>query len=356
MRCRTVDRCLRPLRRFSAQRTSSGCCAVDRPAGRSALTAADRQLPDSCRTLFDLLTSYSFVRASWRLGAAGRADLGRHRHLVHRDGLGRAVCCADHRRPPLPTGATGSRVVATGRSPSASLCGADQRGASSRSAAHPVDHRVDRDAQHLLRAARSSSTGGKYIYLAARSGSAHGFSWFEFARTPTVMTVWGHAADPGAWWARSPRDLAAAQPHQYRPADLCARTATRMPRSASASVSFGLNVLVYCYMGLIAGIASLVQAQLAQSVAPDRTGRQGARCGGGRGARGCKLGGRRRARCWAPSWALALLAVLQNGLVLIGVSSYWNRRFSSGIDDPLSRCRSPPGRIEPDACAAKAIN
>src|SRR3954470_6808824 len=31
---------------------------------------------------------------------------------------------------------------------------------------------------------------------------------------------------------------------------------------------FGLNVLVYCYMGVMAGIASLVQAQLAQSVAP----------------------------------------------------------------------------------------
>src|SRR5256885_8729254 len=31
---------------------------------------------------------------------------------------------------------------------------------------------------------------------------------------------------------------------------------------------FGLNMLVYCYMGVMAGIASLVQAQLAQSVAP----------------------------------------------------------------------------------------
>lgn len=31
---------------------------------------------------------------------------------------------------------------------------------------------------------------------------------------------------------------------------------------------FALNMLVYCYMGVMAGIASLVQAQLAQSVAP----------------------------------------------------------------------------------------
>jgi simple sugar transport system permease protein len=86
---------------------------------------------------------------------------------------------------------------------------------------------------------------------------------------------------------------------------------------------FGLNVLVYCYMGFMAGVASLVQAQLAQSVAPTvLVGKEldvvaavvlgGASLMGGVGSvLGTILG-------------LALLAIIQNGLVLLGVSSYWS--------------------------------
>jgi simple sugar transport system permease protein len=89
---------------------------------------------------------------------------------------------------------------------------------------------------------------------------------------------------------------------------------------------FGLNMLVYCYMGVMAGIASLVQAQLAQSVAPTvLVGKEldvvaavvvgGASLMGGVGTvLGTFLG-------------LALLAILQNGLVLLGVSSYWSPLF-----------------------------
>lgn len=89
---------------------------------------------------------------------------------------------------------------------------------------------------------------------------------------------------------------------------------------------FGLNMLVYCYMGIMAGIASLVQAQLAQSVAPTvLVGKEldvvaavvlgGASLMGGVGTvLGTFLG-------------LALLAVLQNGLILLGVSSYWSSLF-----------------------------
>jgi len=89
---------------------------------------------------------------------------------------------------------------------------------------------------------------------------------------------------------------------------------------------FGLNMLVYCYMGVMAGIASLVQAQLAQSVAPTvLVGKEldvvaavvlgGASLMGGVGTvLGTFLG-------------LALLAVLQNGLILLGVSSYWSSLF-----------------------------
>ncbi|NBR12813.1 MAG: ABC transporter permease, partial [Alphaproteobacteria bacterium] len=89
---------------------------------------------------------------------------------------------------------------------------------------------------------------------------------------------------------------------------------------------FRLNILVYCYMGLTAGVASLIQAQLAQSVAPTvLVGKEldvlaavvlgGASLMGGVGTvLGTVLG-------------LALLAIMQNGLILIGVSSYWSQFF-----------------------------
>lgn len=89
---------------------------------------------------------------------------------------------------------------------------------------------------------------------------------------------------------------------------------------------FRLNILVYCYMGFTAGVASLIQAQLAQSVAPTvLVGKEldvlaavvlgGASLMGGVGTvLGTVLG-------------LALLAIMQNGLILIGVSSYWSQFF-----------------------------
>jgi simple sugar transport system permease protein len=89
---------------------------------------------------------------------------------------------------------------------------------------------------------------------------------------------------------------------------------------------FRLNLIVYGYMGFTAGIASLVQAQLAQSVAPTvLVGKEldvlaavvlgGASLLGGVGTVfGTVLG-------------LTLLAVMQNGLILLGVSSYWSQFF-----------------------------
>jgi simple sugar transport system permease protein len=86
---------------------------------------------------------------------------------------------------------------------------------------------------------------------------------------------------------------------------------------------FGLNLLVYGYMGVTAGIASLVHAQMVQSVSPSAlVGREldvlaavvlgGASITGGVGTvPGTVLG-------------LVLLAIVQNGLALLGVSSYWS--------------------------------
>ncbi|MBM3637753.1 MAG: ABC transporter permease [Alphaproteobacteria bacterium] len=100
-------------------------------------------------------------------------------------------------------------------------------------------------------------------------------------------------------------------------------------REAAQRLGFNvlhLNILVYCYMGFTAGVASLIQAQLAQSVAPTvLVGKEldvlaavvlgGASLMGGVGTvLGTVLG-------------LALLAIMQNGLILIGVSSYWSQFF-----------------------------
>ena len=86
-----------------------------------------------------------------------------------------------------------------------------------------------------------------------------------------------------------------------------------------------LNFLVYGYLGLIAGIASLVQAQLAQSVTPTvLVGKEldvlAAVVSAGPADRG-------RRHCIARNLGVTLLAILQNGLVLLGVSSYWNQWF-----------------------------
>jgi simple sugar transport system permease protein len=86
----------------------------------------------------------------------------------------------------------------------------------------------------------------------------------------------------------------------------------------------GLHMFVYCYLGLLAGIAAIVQAHIVQTVAPNAiVGRElevvaavvlgGASLAGGRGTvLGTILG-------------ITLVAVMQNGLTILGVSSYWHK-------------------------------
>jgi simple sugar transport system permease protein len=103
-------------------------------------------------------------------------------------------------------------------------------------------------------------------------------------------------------------------------------------RDAAERVGFNivrLNLIVYGYMGLIAGLAAIVQAQYTQSVSPTAlVGREldvvaaavlgGASLNGGVGSVfGAILG-------------IALIAILQNGLTLLGVSSYWSQ-FVTGF-------------------------
>lgn len=90
-----------------------------------------------------------------------------------------------------------------------------------------------------------------------------------------------------------------------------------------------INLIAFGIMGLAAGVASIVQAQLAQTVMPMvLVGREldvlaavvlgGASITGGTGSvSGTALG-------------LILLAIIQNGLILLGVPSYWSQ-FSTGV-------------------------
>jgi simple sugar transport system permease protein len=165
-------------------------------------------------------------------------------------------------------------------------------------------------------------TGGQYIY-ALPDWFSKGIWWFEFVDADQIpyginLQILLLALAFAATWALLNRTTIGRQIY-----------ALGGNRDAARRLGFhvlGLSLFVYGYMGLMAGVASLAQAQLAQSVAPTvLVGREldvlaavvlgGASLSGGVGTvLGTALG-------------LALLAVMQNGLVLVGVSSYWSQFF-----------------------------
>ena len=165
-------------------------------------------------------------------------------------------------------------------------------------------------------------TGGKYIYNLP-DWFGKGIFWFEFEDASQVpyginLQILMLFIAFAATWLLLNRTSTGRQIY-----------ALGGNRDAAGRLGFnvaGLNALAYGWMGLMAGVASLVQAQLAQSVAPTvLVGKEldvvaavvlgGASLDGGAGSvAGALLG-------------LALLAIIQNGLVLMGVSSYWSQLF-----------------------------
>jgi simple sugar transport system permease protein len=107
-------------------------------------------------------------------------------------------------------------------------------------------------------------TGGKYIY-SLPDWFATGIFWFEFE--------WGKDSSYGVNLQILALALSFLVTWLVLNRTNIGRQIYAMGDNADAAQRlgfhiFGLNMLVYCYMGVMAGIASLVQAQLAQSVAP----------------------------------------------------------------------------------------
>ncbi|MDM0078803.1 ABC transporter permease [Variovorax sp. J2P1-59] len=166
------------------------------------------------------------------------------------------------------------------------------------------------------------STGGKYITSLPKF-FRDGISWFEYedsSGVPYALTlqILMLAVAFGVTWILLNRTNIGRQ--------IYAMGGNKDAAQRLGFHVFRLNLLVYGYLGFVAGLASLVQAQLAQSVTPTvLVGKEldvlaavvlgGASLTGGVGTvMGAILG-------------VALLAILQNGLVLVGVSSYWSQWF-----------------------------
>ena len=133
-------------------------------------------------------------------------------------------------------------------------------------------------------------SGGSLTLPVAAMAAAMAATWFLVSRTTTGRQLYAFGDNPEG--AR---------------------------RAGVATVK--MQFIAYCWMGLMAGVGGLVQVNLAQEVVPNALiGREldvlaavvlgGARLGGGRGSVfGCFLG-------------VMLVAVVQNGLNLLGVSPY----------------------------------
>ena len=253
---------------------------------RGPLGLADAQFL-TLQNLFDLLTSYAFVGHP-RARAAGGADRRRHRHLVHghRD---RSPNMWRWRSPLRHGGNWLSRVRASPIGIGIAL-GADQRGLHPRSCKIPCII-VTIATLNIFYGLLIFVTGGNYIY-SLPDWFATGIFWFEY-RLRQGQILRAQPADPGA------RSRLPASPGCCSTAPISAGRSMRWAaiptrRSGSAFTSSGSTCWSTAIWASMAGVASLVQAQLAQSVAPDRARRQGARRARRRRARRRQPARRRR--------------------------------------------------------------
>ena len=113
------------------------------PGALARAVAGHRQLPDAAEPVRP--PDVERLRRHPGLRAAGRADRGRDRHLVHGNRLGGPVRRPDHRHPLRPGLVRLVRPRRRGRCP----VRPHQRNLH-HEAAHLVDHRLDRDAEYLL--------------------------------------------------------------------------------------------------------------------------------------------------------------------------------------------------------------
>ena len=245
-------------------------------------------------------------------GAGGR----RHRHLVRRHRLGRAIRHRVSSPPPGDCRHRSASPLGPARRAGARL---PQRGADPLSARH-LDHHHHRHHERLFRAAdvaapaasRSTTcpTGGRRGSCSVQTETANG----DLVRItlPIVVAVAGRAPD-----------LAADDAHAPPAGSSTPWAAIPRPRAGSASTSAAMHFLAYGYLGLH-GRPRRARCRRTASARPCRTPctATSSTCWR-RPSSAAPASPAASAPCGGVLLGILLLAILQNGLNLLGVSPYF---------------------------------